>query len=487
MLVLVGWLAAVSMSCATSQDEAVASNGGTSGSHDAGADASQELGDAHQAPDGTWPEGQAPPDSSTRGTGGSGGSGTGGAGTGGTGGCTPQCAGRECGPDQCGGSCAPGCAANQQCNPQGLCLDACTETWLSPVAHDVYGIALQPAGDVYAVGSQGSDAWVGTLSTCNGSVKATSAVAVPGASSTTGSAVAVVGSDVYIVGNTVTPTDPQNGMWARLSTGSLSLLWAQPLYGSSGVDELWGIAAPPNGSLWMAGASSTDTTSTFWGVKGEPSGAACGFFALPGQGAGRNVIASGADVYMVGALGTAAVVARFDASSCSTSGPCPCNPVWQSQPLQVGASMSEARGIAIAGSSLYVSGFAQETAGSTDYEAFVARVDINSGAIIGTWVSNPTAQIDALTDIATDGQRLYASGLMGWDGSASFASGTAVVVALPFDISSATTMQWYTQIPSLDLAYRIALDTAAGGGVYLGGLGGSSGYVVRCTKAGVCP
>lgn len=39
--------------------------------------------------------------------------------------CVPACAGKVCGPDGCGGSCAPGCQAGNQCNNVGQCVPAC--------------------------------------------------------------------------------------------------------------------------------------------------------------------------------------------------------------------------------------------------------------------------------------------------------------------------------------------------------------------------
>jgi hypothetical protein len=35
--------------------------------------------------------------------------------------CVPQCAGRSCGPDECGGSCAPGCGPGYTCTAAGAC------------------------------------------------------------------------------------------------------------------------------------------------------------------------------------------------------------------------------------------------------------------------------------------------------------------------------------------------------------------------------
>jgi len=36
-------------------------------------------------------------------------------------GCQPDCEGRDCGPDGCGGSCSPGCNADQTCQADGTC------------------------------------------------------------------------------------------------------------------------------------------------------------------------------------------------------------------------------------------------------------------------------------------------------------------------------------------------------------------------------
>ena len=38
--------------------------------------------------------------------------------------CTPDCDGLECGSDGCGGTCTPGCAADESCNASGQCVTA---------------------------------------------------------------------------------------------------------------------------------------------------------------------------------------------------------------------------------------------------------------------------------------------------------------------------------------------------------------------------
>jgi hypothetical protein len=36
--------------------------------------------------------------------------------------CTPDCSGKQCGDDGCGGTCAPGCLADEECNEAGQCV-----------------------------------------------------------------------------------------------------------------------------------------------------------------------------------------------------------------------------------------------------------------------------------------------------------------------------------------------------------------------------
>jgi hypothetical protein len=36
--------------------------------------------------------------------------------------CEPACTGKECGPNGCGGTCAPGCGADEECNSEGNCI-----------------------------------------------------------------------------------------------------------------------------------------------------------------------------------------------------------------------------------------------------------------------------------------------------------------------------------------------------------------------------
>ncbi len=46
--------------------------------------------------------------------------------------CIPQCTGKTCGPDGCGGTCSPGCSTGDTCDASGLCFNSITCTPASP-------------------------------------------------------------------------------------------------------------------------------------------------------------------------------------------------------------------------------------------------------------------------------------------------------------------------------------------------------------------
>lgn len=184
---------------------------------------------------------------------------------------------------------------------------------------------------------------------------------------------------------------------------------------------------------------------------------------------------------MFAAVQDAARVARFDASACSN---CSCSPAWLSGAIVVGQANTVPRAAVVVGSSIYLAGFTYQP-GNSDYSAFVARVDLSSGNVVGAFQWNPTGLIDGFLGLATDGQKLYAAGGRGWDGSATWASSTGTVMALPLSIASSTTPLWTASVPSIDVAHGLTVGTGAG--LFLAGEVGGSGVVVRCTKGGVCP
>jgi hypothetical protein len=80
--------------------------------------------------------------------------------------CTPECFGRECGHDGCGGSCEPGCEEWEVCNELGVCEDG-PGSWQVEVEADVMGIdwltGMHGFGvdDIWAVGNIGILHYIG--------------------------------------------------------------------------------------------------------------------------------------------------------------------------------------------------------------------------------------------------------------------------------------------------------------------------------------
>jgi hypothetical protein len=83
--------------------------------------------------------------------------------------CTPDCAGKQCGPDGCGGSCAPGCAGSETCQA-GQC--ACTTTACGSACCGAGAVCWQNACCTPACGGKqcGPDGCGGSCGVCQGSL-----------------------------------------------------------------------------------------------------------------------------------------------------------------------------------------------------------------------------------------------------------------------------------------------------------------------------
>ncbi len=331
---------------------------------------------------------------------------------------------------------------------------------------------------------------VASLSPCNGAIQATRKVAPAGATSTGFSALGVSGGDIIVGGVATTASDPREGAWAKLSTTDLSLAWSGLLHGSGNTDEVWSVAVPDSGAVWLAGISNVEGGGSPWAIRGDTTGAACGFPVLSTTGNARPATVGPDGVYVAGFSSSGnggAYVARYPSSACSTSTPCSCKPIWMADGIQVGTAYTEARALVVVGTTVYLAGFAQDAAaGSNDYYAFLARLSATNGAVYATFTWNPTNYFDSFVGLATDGQTLYGATVAGYD-FGSYDTATATVGAFALDFTATSGLLWAVQLPFMNVVKGVAADASAGGGVYFAGFTETAGWIARCTKSGQCP
>lgn len=407
-------------------------------------------------------------------TGGSAGASAGSAGAGG--GCVPACTGKQCGPDGCSGQCGPGCSGDQTCDGSGACVTSCKPTWTATVSGVTPGrAALDPTGALYVVGAESDKPWVGAFDRCAGTSTASAKVPIGASGRFIG--VSLSPTSVYAVG-----TADGDGSFAKLTKGSLAVELSGPLVGSNEQDETWDIAQTPKGNVWATGTANVPAPA-FWMIQATATQGPCGFGPIDGKSVGRAIALSGGSVFVAGARNDQGLVARFDDASCFATSPCSCVPAQTSTPIQLGAAMTELRGIVIAGSKAYVAGYASDTTAG-DVFAVLARIDLASLTVESSFTWNPTPQIDAFVALAADATQVYAAGGRGWAGEASFATSTGVLVALPLAFGPSTQQAWNAQ-PS---GARVMWGVATGdGAVYAAGATATGGLVTKCAAATGCP
>lgn len=444
--------------------------------------------DASMFPDGSAGAAGSGTAGSGAGSGGSGGAGAGGASGGGAGtgasagsagaggGCIPACAGKQCGPDGCSGQCGPGCGSDQTCDGSGACVTSCKPTWSATVSGVTPGrAALDPAGALYLVGADSDKPWVGAFDRCAGTTTATTKVPIGASGRFIG--VSLSPTSVYAVG-----TSDGDGSFAKLAKGSLTVELSGPLVGSNEQDETWDIAQTPKGNVWATGTANAPAPA-FWMIQATATQGPCGFGPIDGKGVGRAIATSGGSVFVAGARNDQGLVARFDDVSCFATSPCSCVPAQTSTPIQLGAAMTELRGIVVAGGKAYVAGFASDTTAG-DVFAVLARIDLASLTVESSFTWNPTPQIDAFVALATDATQVYAAGGRGWAGEASFATSTGVLVALPLAFGPSTQQAWNAQPSGTRVMWGV---TTGDGAVYAAGATATGGLVTKCAAATGCP
>jgi hypothetical protein len=397
----------------------------------------------------------------------------------------PACSGKQCGSDGCGSSCAPGCSGNETCNGSGQCQATCSPTWYTDLPGATVNGAALDGQSLYAIGSKSTTGWVGRVDTCAGAL-AKEANVMPAGSQSSGLSKGIVsGGSLYVVGSVVTTSDPRNGLYAKLNPTSLAASFVNPLVGSTGEDEVNAVAAASSGALWMVGRANA-LSGPAWGIKGTTGGQACGFPVGSGAGSSHAVANSGNTLYVARTNAGALYLEQFADANCPATGPCPCTPSATSPAITMGTENTEARAMLHHGGALYVAGYSVDTGGLPNAKAFVIRLT-PAGQVLGRYNFDPTTQFDAFVALATDGNTLYVGGGQGWDQSASFASSTGALHALPLGFGLNAVATWTRSFSTLDVVGGVAVESGTGDGLYAAGLVNGAGFALRCTKNNLCP
>lgn len=424
--------------------------------------------------------------------------------------CVPQCAGRQCGSDGCGGVC--GSCASGVCNGLGTCEpEACATSWKVTVPGVTFllGSRVAQDGKTLFLAGQGAagGAWVGAVDSCRGTLTASTTVNPPdGGALYPG--VAVGPDALHAFGTLVTqPEKKASGFHARLDKGTLAV-------GSDGVqalspqtptfDELNdAVVSPGTQNLWFVGTTDGFANPAPWGNWGSSQQGAslCSFRppigGAPARGKGARILAANGSFYVsslydpTGNQGFQVRVHKY-----AEGNPCSDSPTLLVDKLVVGTSGTDARAMAAHGNSIYLAGFGTDfvDGGSGDPFGWVAQIDATTGVVQGTFRLDPSPAFDAFTALAVDASRkvLYVGGGAGWDGSATFASATARLLALPLDLRTVPLVPtWQTTIDEnvADYVSGIAVDAtpAGAGAVFVAGIGPAGAFVMRCEASGACP
>ena len=418
--------------------------------------------------------------------------------------CVPDCTGRECGDDGCGGSCGS-CGEGFTCLPDGRCScsgtpcgaaccgttqvclsgGCCNAAWRVETAASLRALARDTDGTLYVAGADGTQAYVAAYDACGVRLREQRFTAPAAATGNLLTALALGNAEVYVAGQALLAgDDPGNGLWARLPKTTLTPAWAVGLWGGDDLDEIWSVGVTAAGNGWMFGTTRTDAPPMIaWVVRGyADTGRACGFTAFGGETGtvGRGLVLSGGRVYLGGQRAGQGMVTSFADDECGfVAGPCPCTPSGTTVTVEVAGSLStEVRALVDVAGSLYLAGFSDV---GGDLGALVARLAGSTVTFAPRW--NPTAQIDAFTELAADasGSALYAVGTRGWSGT-----GDAAQAVLARYGVAGLTAEWQTTPTGAWACWDVAVD--AGGGIVVAcSRTGSGSLLARCLPSGVCP
>ena len=389
-------------------------------------------------------------------------------------GCTPACQGLACGAsDGCGGTCQTGSCPGKETCVAGTCKDC--DRWVASLPGPLRAVAIAGDGTIYAAGAKQDQALFASLDRC-GAVKKTVTHLPTDATKVSVSGLALSAGVLHAAGSLVPKTkDPQDGMWAQLSTPDLAISWMSKLTGSTGKDEVWDIV-DAGGALWMSGSADFEVASRAWGVKGVQT-QACGFSWLgTGQGNGRRIYAHSASarVYFTGSQGGKGFVAWQSDTACTVS-PCgACAAPW-STTFQDGTNSTEGRALYVAGNDLYVAGPASAAG---DYRSVVFRIDLTTGKTLDTFVYNPTPDLDMPLALASDGKALYLAGVQGYTSPI-----TAAVKAVVIKLTTPDLKQVWVRVKDPGAYWDVKL-VGADGLLLAGEDSQGGGMIRRCLTDG---
>jgi hypothetical protein len=206
---------------------------------------------------------------------------------------------------------------------------------------------------------------------------------------------------------------------------------------------------------------------------------ACGWPVLETSGnLGRDAAAASGSIFMTGHAAGQMFLTRYFETSCSSTGPCPCTPDWETTVSHPTADIVGGQSVVVSGSYAYVAGFA--TTGS-DQDPVIARISLSSGSA-DMWSPDwhPSNYMDAYYGLSLSGSHLIGTGVTSYSGTIESARGFLNKVRL-----SDLTAEWTVTPPGIRIFTEAEIDGA--GGIIAVCHDGSTGYVKRCLDTGSCP
>ncbi len=452
--------------------------------------------------------------------------------------CVPNCNGKECGDDGCGGSCG-------NCNnvPSDYCMDSttlrdytgfsnctnykciypytdtkcpfgclfnscrsCPSTWRKDISGIwLEGMAIDTDGSIFAVGRSSSDLGlkdgdkvvVLKMDPCGDSLirnDITNNVRA-GASS-----VVIDTTYAYIAGSqcpSINAGDICDTYAARINKNNLSVVNLWNISGtSSRIDFIKKVIPFPNDILWGVGTANDSSKEPYtipnimMMKMNTNSGQYCNWNPFPPDGDtydyGTDIAYNSIEgrVYFTGRMNTTeGYLSSFLISDCSYSQPCSCSPTGNTVKIiynDPNIYATHPYSMLLDSNNFFITGLLTDQGGL--WEGFVAKVSGNSVLLSDKF--KMTQKYDAFAHIGNgpSDNLVIVSGLIGYDGSSSVGSATGIVSVY----DKVNLKQVATFFPSnTNICFSSGID--AGGGIVLVCDTPTGASIIRCTSSGICP